>query len=94
LCQLGNCPLPLDFAPDPCFTKEMKNETALTAYTLAVAVAAELLTLEGGGGWDEEDLEDGVFVLGFIEDQGALEEWEEFAAEGNVTAALDLALSL
>jgi hypothetical protein len=72
----------------------MKNETALTVDTLADAVAAELLTLEGGGGWDEEDLEDGVFVLGFIEDQGALEEWEEYAAEGNVTAALDLALSL
>ena len=72
----------------------MENETVLTAYALATAVAAELLTLEGGGGWDEEDLEDGVFVLGFIEDQGALEEWEEYAAEGNVTAALDLALSL
>jgi hypothetical protein len=84
----------LDFLPEPRYDKGMKNETALTAYTLAVAVAAELLTLEGGGGWDEEDLEDGVFVLGFIEDQGALEEWEEYAAEGNVTAALDLALSL
>ena len=66
----------------------------MTAYTLAVAVATELLEIQGNGGWDEEDLEDGVFVLGFIEDQDALEEWEEYAAEGNVTAALDLALSL
>ena len=72
----------------------MKNETALTVDTLADAVATELLGIEGNGGWDEEDLEDGVFVLGFIEDQGALEEWEEYAAGGNVTAALDLALSL
>ena len=72
----------------------MKNETTMTADTLADAVATELLGIQGNGGWDEEDLEDGVFVLGFIEDQGALEDWEEYAAEGNVLAALDLALSL
>ena len=72
----------------------MKNETTMTADTLADAVATELLGIEGNGGWDVEDLEDGVFVLGFIEDQGALEDWEEYAAEGNVLAALDLALSL
>ena len=72
----------------------MKNETTMTADTLADAVATELLGIQGNGGWDEEDLEDGVFVLGFIEDQGALEEWEEYAADGNVLAALDLALSL
>ena len=72
----------------------MKNETTMTADTLADAVATELLGIEGNGGWDVEDLEDGVFVLGFIEDQGALEEWEEYAADGNVLAALDLALSL
>ena len=72
----------------------MKNETTMTADTLADAVATELLGIVGNGGWDVEDLEDGVFVLGFIEDQGALEDWEEYAAEGNVLAALDLALSL
>ena len=72
----------------------MKNETTMTADTLADAVATELLGIQGNGGWDVEDLEDGVFVLGFIEDQGALEDWEEYAAEGNVLAALDLALSL
>jgi hypothetical protein len=72
----------------------MEKETTMTADTLADAVAAELLTIDGHGGWDRDDLEDGVFVLGFIEDQDALEEWEEYAAEGNVTAALDFAMSL
>ena len=72
----------------------MENETALTVDTLADAVATELLGIEGNGGWDEEDLEDGVFVLGFVEDQGALDQFTEYAEDGNVLAALDLVLAL
>ena len=71
----------------------MMNET-MTADSLADLVAAELLLVEGNGGWDEDDLDDGVMVLGFIEDQGALTQWEELATEGNVFGAVELALSL
>ena len=71
----------------------MMNET-MTADSLADLVAAELLLVEGNGGWDEDDLDDGVMVLGFIEDQGALDQWEALAANGDVFGAVELALSL
>jgi hypothetical protein len=35
-----------------------------------------------------------VFVLGFVEDQGALDQFTEYAEDGNVLAALDLVLAL
>ena len=41
-----NPPKPLDFAPEPCFTKEMKNEIAVPIYeSLEALLAAEVPAL-------------------------------------------------
>jgi hypothetical protein len=74
---------------DKCMNKE-----PMTVDSLSDLVAEYLLDVPGHGGWDEDDLEDGVFVLGFVEDQGALDQFTEYAEDGNVLAALDLVLAL